>query len=209
AAGVIVLLLLGLGTIGLLASRGDQPTRKASGRPSTTPAPTSTSASPSPSPTSSSATPSSSPTQSQAGGAPAGFRTYTDPTGFSVAVPQGWQTSRSGTQVKFQDPSSNRYLLVDQTDQPKKDPKKDWERQEKSFAATHDNYRRISIETVSYRDYPAADWKYTYATQTRVTNRGFVTGGKGYALYMSGPQGTWAQSEQIFNQAAQSFAPAG
>jgi serine/threonine protein kinase len=140
--------------------------------------------------------------------APQGFTTYTDPTGFSLSVPEGWQRSQSGTRVKFSEPGTTRYLLVDQTDHPKKDPAKDWERQEESVSKRLPNYQRISIATVDYRDYPAADWQFTYATQTQVIDRGFVAGNKGYALYIQGPRESFGDSEQVFQQAADSFKPA-
>jgi eukaryotic-like serine/threonine-protein kinase len=140
--------------------------------------------------------------------ASSGFTSYTDPTGFSLDVPQGWQRSQSGTQVKFSEPGTTRYLLVDQTDHPKKDPAKDWEQQEKSVSKRLPNYQRISIETVDYRDYPAADWQFTYATQTQVIDRGFVAGNKGYALYIQGPQGNFTDSQQVFQRATDSFSPA-
>jgi hypothetical protein len=190
-AGLIVLLLLALGGIALMASRGDNSHSAGTEKTST-----------------SSASPGTTSSGPQTVKAAAGFRMHEDPTGFSVAVPAGWQTSRRGTQVKFTEPGTTRYLLVDQTDSPKGDPKADWERQEPSFASTHDNYHRIGIESVQYRDYPAADWTFTYATQTQVINRGFVAGNKGYALYLSGPRVGWSESEQIFSQAAESFQPA-
>jgi hypothetical protein len=206
---VIVLLLLGLVVVGALALRGDnQNPADSSGAKTTTSAPDSTPGTPSTAATEND-TPTASASASDSGTAPAGFHTYRDESGFSLAVPDGWLPSRSGTQVKFQDPTSLRYLLIDQTDQPKQDPKQDWEEQEKSFAPSHRNYKRISIESVPYRDYPAADWRYTWATQTQAVNRGFVAGDKGYALYVSGPRSTWAESEAVFKQAAKTFQPAG
>jgi serine/threonine protein kinase len=212
AAAVIVLLLLGLVVVGALALRGDnQNPPDSSGAKTTTSAPASTPGTPSTATTAATEndSPKASASAPDSGTAPAGFRTYRDESGFSLAVPDDWQPTRSGTQVKFQDPSSLRYLLIDQTDQPKQDPKQDWEEQEKSFAPSHRNYQRISIESVPYRDYPAADWRYTWATQTQAVNRGFVAGDKGYALYVSGPRSTWAESEAVFEQAAKTFQPAG
>jgi serine/threonine protein kinase len=140
--------------------------------------------------------------------APQGFTTYSDPTGFSLSVPEGWQRSQTGTRVKFSEPGTTRYLLVDQTDHPKTDPAKDWERQEESVRKRLPNYHRISIATVDYRDYPAADWQFTYATHTQVIDRGFVAGNKGYALYIQGPQESFDDSKQVFQEAADSFQPA-
>jgi hypothetical protein len=152
------------------------------------------------------ATQSQSPSQSQKGE----FRTYSDPTGFSIDVPRDWTVSHEGTQTRFTDPSEpTRHLLVDQTDHPKKDPKQDWEKQEKSVSERLPNYHRISIESVDYRDWPAADWTFTYGQHTEVVNRGFVTGSKGYAIYIQGPRDSFDQTLSVFDRATASFQPAG
>jgi hypothetical protein len=115
----------------------------------------------------------------------------------------------NGDQVDIREPGTTRFLRIAQTDRPKKDPKKDWERQEKSVSKRLENYQRVSIETVDYRGYPAADWEFTFATNTHVINRGFVAGPKGYAIYISSPEDSWDDSQQIFERATESFQPAG
>jgi serine/threonine protein kinase len=144
-------------------------------------------------------------------GAPAGFTTYEDDSGFSVAVPEGWSAEQnSATAVDLKDPSGTRFLRIDQTDTPKDDPKADWEAQEAARSGDFENYQRIRIEDVEYRGWPAADWEFTFGNNTHVLNRGFVPNeNKGYALYMSSPEDQWAESEQIFQTAAESFEPAG
>ena len=53
-------------------------------------------------------------------GAPAGFTTYEDESGFSVAVPEGWSAEQnSATAVDIKDPSGTRFLRIDQTDTPR------------------------------------------------------------------------------------------
>ena len=93
----------------------------------------------------------------------------------------------------------------------KKDPAKDWERQEKAVSARLPNYQRISIEPVDYNGWPAADWEFTFGNApTHVLNRGFVPNAShGYALYMSSPDSQWAESQSIFQTAAETFQPAG
>jgi len=144
------------------------------------------------------------------GGAPAGFTTYTDDSGFSVAVPEGWTAQRDGASVDLQDPSGTRFLRIDQTDSPKDDPAKDWESQEKSVSKRLENYQRVRIDSVEYNGWPAADWEFTFGNRTHVLNRGFVPNeNKGYALYMSSTEDEWPESLQIFQTAADSFVPAG
>ena len=144
-------------------------------------------------------------------GVPAGFTTYTDDSGFSVAVPEGWTAeASSSTAVDITDPSGTRFLRIDQTDSPKDDPKKDWESQEKSVEKRLDGYERVDIDEVDYNGWPAADWEFTFGNNTHVLNRGFVPNeNKGYALYLSSSEEQWGESLQIFQTAADSFVPAG
>jgi serine/threonine protein kinase len=210
AALLVLALSAGLGYVAL---RGDGGGANPSAKVSSS---ASTSSSPSPSPTTSSPSATKSRTSSpaartaSAGNAvPPGFTLRHDPTGFSVAVPDGWRAVRSGTHVDFREPGGSRYLRVDQTDRPKPDAKTDWENQEKSVSRRLPNYHRIRIDAVTYRDYNAADWEFTWGSgPTHVLNRGMNTGAKGYALYWSTPERQWDTSRAIFKVITNSFEPA-
>lgn len=143
--------------------------------------------------------------------APDGFTTYTDPIGFSVAVPEGWVAEDKGSYVDFSEPDGRRFLRVDSTDQPRPDPVADWETQEGSVSQTLSGYERIGIEEADYRDYPAADWEFTWEATNgtlHVLNRGFVAGDRGYALYWSVPEEQWEESLPYFDVFAETFQPA-
>jgi eukaryotic-like serine/threonine-protein kinase len=203
----LVLAALVLGVLVALAIRAANDGSPAATPPAKHPSTPSTTAS---RPTRSSPPPS---TSAPANGLPAGFHTYTDPTGFSVGVPDGWTAApSSATAVDFKDPDSSAFLRIDRTDQPKGDPKKDWEQQEKSVRKTLPGYHRISIESVDYRGWRAADWEFTFGTTslTHVLDRGFVTDpAHGYAIYLSTPDTEWDADQQAFQVAADSFMPAG
>jgi hypothetical protein len=145
-------------------------------------------------------------------GVPAGYTRYTDPSGFSVAVPVGWTKTRVRPgQLDFQDPSGSRYLRFGYTSMPHDDPKADWERLEPSVQQRLAGYHRISIEDVSYRGWPTADWQFTFGSsgQTRVIDRGFkVDESHGYAIYLSAPASDWQHSFTYFDVAARTFRPA-
>ncbi len=145
--------------------------------------------------------------------APDGFTTYEDPSGFTVAVPDGWEAEQSSaTAVDITEPGGSRFLRIDQTDSPKDDPEKDWKEQEKSVKERLPGYKKIDIDTVDYNGWPAADWEFTFGEDgtTHVLNRGFVPNeNKGYALYMSAPEEQWGDSQSIFQTAADTFQPAG
>lgn len=206
AALAVALLVIG-GLIVFALSSGDDPPPAAGPTPKGSTTQTATEAPTTPPPT-----PQETPTQTPPeDGVPAGFTLHADETGFSVAVPDGWTAQRrSATAVDFKDPTSGRYLRVDQTDAPGDDPKKDWEQQEKSVEKRLENYERVDIEEVDYNGWPAADWEFTFGSNTHVLNRGFVPNeNKGYALYMSSPEEQWDESMQLFQTIAASFSPAG
>jgi hypothetical protein len=142
---------------------------------------------------------------------PAGFTRHTDQTGFSLAVPSGWTVRRDGQRVYFREPGGSRFLLIDQSDQPKADPVADWRQQEQARRDGYADYRRIRIEAVDYFQ-KAADWEFTYATnggRQHVLNRGVVTSAhQAYGIYWSTPDSQWDASRQLFRTFTSSFRPA-
>lgn len=192
------------------------PSSSPSGRQSASPSP-SPSAAPSPqASTRPSASPKASPTSAPAGsGVPTGFVRYTDPTGFSLAVPAGWrktneQSSGDYGQVDFADPANGgRFLRFAHTTKPTPDPVADWKQQEKAARKNLPGYQRISIQAVSYRGFPTADWNFTFGSggaRTEVLDRGFkADASHGYAIYLSAPAGQWSASLPYFRTAASTF----
>ncbi len=177
----------------------------------TTPGPTHTTASPSAKPPVKTH-PVKKPKSKNPGSAPRGFRLYHDPSGFSVAVPVGWQRVRNGTRVDFRDPAGGRFLRIDQTDSPQPDPVADWRRQADYLSGRLTGYHTVSISKVDYRGYPAADWQFEFGgageRRIRVVDRGFTVDGHGYAIYWSVPAGQWASDLGYFHTFAQTFTPA-
>ncbi|MBO3745412.1 protein kinase [Streptosporangiaceae bacterium NEAU-GS5] len=149
---------------------------------------------------------------SSAAGAPEGWHTYKDSSGFSIALPKGWDArEHRGTSVTFRGPGTSGFLLIDQTSSPKKDAVKDWKNQEKSWKVRFPGYKRIKIEHVDYFD-EAADAEFTYRSgggRQHVINRGFVTGkDHGYAIYWSAPDDRWSKDLHYFETFTATFRPA-
>jgi tRNA A-37 threonylcarbamoyl transferase component Bud32 len=153
---------------------------------------------------------------SSAGGqaaVPAGYHMYQDPTGFSIAVPNGWNVSHQGHYVYLQPPSGGMFLLIDQSDHPQPDPLADWQQQEANRKGTYPGYHRIRLEAISYpQAEKAADWEFTYYRQgvlTHVLNRNVLANPThAYALYWSTPASDWDQSFRTFQVLASTFRPA-
>ena len=141
---------------------------------------------------------------------PAGFDRHTDPTGFSLAVPANWTVDRQGGRVYFREPGGARFLLIDQTDQPKPDPVADWRQQEAARKDGYDDYQRIRIEPVDYFE-KAADWEFTYGRgggRTHVNNRGFVVSShKAYGIWWQAPDSDWTDAWSDLQLVFQSFRP--
>jgi hypothetical protein len=144
---------------------------------------------------------------------PAGWHMYTDPTGFSVAVPESWTVSRRGSIVYFNEPSGGRLLGIDQTDRPQPDPVADWSGKEAYRVSRGDfpSYQRVRLEAVEYF-LKAADWEFTYASngvRLHVNNRGFITSPtQAYGMWWSTPDSQWAASLPDLQLIQASFRPA-
>ena len=147
-----------------------------------------------------------------AGGAPNGYRTYDDPTGFSVAIPAGWVVSTEATRRYFTDPQTGRVFHVDQTDQPQADPLEDWQNQEEGVSQRLPGYELIRIDPLNYRGWEAADWEFTYdgnSGRRHVINRNvLVSSSQAYALHWNVGASEWESSRDVFDVFARTFTPA-
>ncbi len=150
--------------------------------------------------------------QGSGGSAPAGFRTYTDPTGFSVALPQRWRVSREGSNVFVREPGTRVFLQIPQTTQPKPDALRDWQAQAASAPSRFPGYRQLRLERVDYKGWDAADWEFTWTPSggpLHVLNRNIrVSDRRAYALYWSVPAARWSELKPSFDAIAASFRPA-
>jgi eukaryotic-like serine/threonine-protein kinase len=145
---------------------------------------------------------------------PAGFTRYSDPTGFSIGMPAGWQVLHDGHLVYIRDPNGGRFLLIDQSNHPRPDPLADWRQQEAARISTYPGYHRIRLRTTQYpQAEQAADWEFTYYLNgqlTHVLNRNVLANADhAYALYWSTPASEWDASFYIFRDFAATFRPAG
>jgi predicted Ser/Thr protein kinase len=143
---------------------------------------------------------------------PDGWQIYHDPTGFSLAVPVGWNTERDGTILYFRDPGGGRVLGIDQSNQPKMDPVADWtnQRNHRVPAGDFPGYREIGIRPVSYF-VACADWEFTYdhgGGRTHAVNRGFVTSDhQAYGIWWSTPDSSWQDNLPNFDLITRTFQP--
>ncbi len=145
---------------------------------------------------------------------PAGFYRFTNSTGFSIGVPDGWQISHVGHYVYITDPDNGGiFLLIDQSDNPKPDPLADWEQQQASRESSYPDYHLIRLQSVNYpQAEKAADWEFTYdrsGVMVHILNRNVLANAHhAYALYWSTPESDWNAYFRYFQAFAATFRPA-
>jgi eukaryotic-like serine/threonine-protein kinase len=179
------------------------------------PAPAPTSAAPSPSALSPSAPAAAPPVSRPPSSAvalqpPDGWKRYTDPTGFSLFVPEGWTRSKEGTIVYFR--SKGRVLGIDQTRTPAPDPVADWKGKAEYRRGRGDfpGYRQVHIKEVDYFR-KAADWEFTFnrsSGRVHVNNRGFITAkNQAYGIWWETPDRSWNDTRDDLDLVFRSFEP--
>jgi hypothetical protein len=148
------------------------------------------------------------------GALPAGYYRFTNSTGFSIGVPDGWQIQHVGHYVYIIDPSNvGTFLLIDQSDTPQPNPLLDWEQQAANRASTYPDYHLVRLDSVSYpQAEKAADWEFTYVRDgilVHILNRNVLANAHhAYALYWSTPESDWNAFYHYFQAFAATFRPA-
>ncbi|MEU4164014.1 protein kinase [Actinoplanes sp. NPDC026670] len=141
---------------------------------------------------------------------PAGWVEYKDKTGFSLYVPAGWTRSKEGSIVYFR--GDGKILGIDQTDEPKSNPVKDWRTQADNRVSGGDfpQYAEVHIKAVDYF-LKAADWEFTFmrdGVRRHVNNRGTVVSeNRAYGIYWQTPDSEWSDSRDDLQLVFDSFVP--
>ncbi|MDX3111661.1 hypothetical protein PW035_63445, partial [Nonomuraea angiospora] len=230
AAAVAVVLVAAVGGyLGLRSAPDDLEPKKGASQ-ATVPTATASQASPSASPSASASaepsasqppSPTATPTpekekEEEKNPLPAGWKMYKDKKlGFSVGLPKGWDVlTRNGKQVRFRGPgaASNAYLMIEDGGKSSKDPYDDWKKQEPTLKRPFGGYKKLDIKRVKGFHKAAADWDFTWVTntgKTRVRNRGFITeNGRAYAIYWHTLRSHWKADYDFFEGFCATFEPA-
>jgi hypothetical protein len=149
------------------------------------------------------------------GGEPAeDLQTYSDPSGWSIEYPTGWEVepqSVDADSVDLADPAGGRYLRVDWTDQPGPDAMASLQAQSPSFGDQHDDYQEIQLAPTTFAGSDNAGlWEYSYAeggAALHAYNLQFVTsdGSHGFALNLQTTEEQWETSQDLWGAFMDSF----
>ncbi|AWW41185.1 serine/threonine protein kinase [Streptomyces cadmiisoli] len=154
-------------------------------------------------------------------GLPPGFRGYSSPEGFSVALPDGWRplstdrVSDLAYRVVLGAEDDPRTLAVTYSERVGTDPVAVWRDDvEPDLKQQADDYRRVGgIQATMYRGREAADMQWLAdvdGTRVRTFGRGFLIGdGRGYSLRWTTPADEWeaAENRQALDTFLRTFRP--
>ena len=180
-------------------SSGTSSTSAASTEPSTSPSPTATSPSPSASPSPTVEGTSRPPTL------PPG--THREAGGFAWATPTGWRRDlKTGAEVHYTSPDGTQEL-VGKSSLARGDLMETWEASERS-AHQGQSYRKIRLDRMTFRGYPAVSWEYTFTLKGvpwHARLLGFDEDGKSYQINTWYQPGVETQALKTYGKVKNSF----
>ncbi|MFC9299541.1 hypothetical protein ACFTWH_34805 [Streptomyces sp. NPDC057011] len=195
--------------------RDDEPVREAHG--TMTPSATATAPTGSGAPTkSASKSPSPSPSTSTSAspGASGGHRTLTDPKGFTIAVPDGWNREESGAGVFYRSPDRTALIQVFRVAEPELSPLDAVQGASTDLRARTPNYTEVRVGEVSGGS-GAAELVYEYdSAESNGRRRGvervlFAQDGNKWAVLVAGPAAEWSRTQEHLAAALADFRPGG
>jgi serine/threonine protein kinase len=140
-----------------------------------------------------------------------GWRYYTQESGFSVLVRDGWQQLRNGTRVEFHELESRTLLAVDALGKPAADLLANARAAEAAARRTgrYPDYKPVHLREVDYRARAVdREWTYLHAGGTRMqaSSRTFVAeDGQAYTIDWTTPADAWASGQNTIALILESF----
>jgi serine/threonine protein kinase len=143
----------------------------------------------------------------------ADYSYFTGPTGFHLAVPDGWTYQTIGTTICFRDPTGGRYLSIDPARNPAGDPVQACRTEAKTLVASGalPAYELVGINKVPLQA-RAADWEYRYRgpgdVPMHAMTRWFSQDGEAFALGWATREFDWQINLSIFAMMKSTFSVA-
>lgn len=140
----------------------------------------------------------------------AGYSYFTGPTGFRLAVPNGWTYQTIGTTICFRDQTGGRYLSIDPARNPAGDPVQACRAEAKTLVASGalPAYKLVGISKVPLQA-RAADWEYKYQGPGKVSmhamTRWFSQDGEAFALGWATREFDWQINLSVFAMMKSTF----
>ncbi|WP_055565950.1 hypothetical protein [Streptomyces atriruber] len=144
---------------------------------------------------------------------PTGYRTVTDPAGFSLSLPGGFTRSPEPPRVYYYSTGKTYRVGIHPQAKDPDGPLAVMRRAHEDGPSDYPGYRGGSVTETTHNGHPAALWVFTWDGTAadggpRVTyDISWDEGGKMYDLWVSAPAGKQATGKRHFDKAVESFAP--
>jgi serine/threonine protein kinase len=196
---------------------GDTPTSSA---PHSAPAPprptksaTPTTSAPTPTPTPTVTVTSSGVVSPASRKAPSGYRLAQDPTGFSLAVPEGFTREAQGERTFYLSEGGTFRLGIKATDPEPDGPTAVMRRAAAKGPSTNPGYHDGRVTGTTHNGYPAALWEFSWGGFTKAEGARHTydlcwdQDGRMYDVWVSAPVGKVTEAREYFDVAVDTFAP--
>lgn len=202
AVALVAALLGGGGVFGVLKFTGDGDTGKDAGADKNASVPDQQN-------------PAGDPRVQEPAGPPAGWTEVTDPTGFTLFVPEGWTRQMDGNQIDYTPDNGKHFIRIAADTTPDyRDAYAhllDLEKQVQKRA----DYKRLVLKPNTFRDsVRSALWEFTYtekgthAGPRRAIEQMYIAPDETeYAIYMSSPAADWSTTRQQFDTVLTGWKP--
>ncbi|MCX4626586.1 serine/threonine-protein kinase [Streptomyces sp. NBC_01443] len=147
--------------------------------------------------------------------APAGYRSVSDPAGFSLAVPDGFQRSTDDERVFYVSPDGVFRIGVKVKPAVSDGPVAVMRLSHANGPATNPGYRDGTVVPTTHNGLPAALWEFTWNGFTAAEGARHTfdvcwdENGRMYDVWVSAPVGRLAEARSHFDAALDSFVPGG
>ncbi|OLR91361.1 hypothetical protein BJP25_26595 [Actinokineospora bangkokensis] len=137
---------------------------------------------------------------------PAGYQRVSGPNGLVTAIPQGWVVTRSSGPAAMQatDPTDPaRYVRYGGAPAPAAGLLESHLDYERTFAAAHPGFVRLSLGTTTYHGTQAVDWEFEHdlagGGRRHAHSMYWRSGGVEFFIYAAAPAARWAETEPVYD----------
>ncbi|MFD9910122.1 protein kinase [Streptomyces sp. NPDC059063] len=142
------------------------------------------------------------------GGIPADWVRVRDVEGFSLMLPKGWTRRVDGSQIDYTPDNGRHFVRISVDRSPDFDTPYAHQLDLEKQVSDLPKYRRLHLNSNSFRDRPGALWEFSWTAGASDTTRGprraieqgYVSReGVEYMIYMSGPEESWDKTRSQFD----------
>ncbi|MFE1881209.1 serine/threonine protein phosphatase [Streptomyces diastatochromogenes] len=134
--------------------------------------------------------------------------------GVSFPVPDGWKAGRrTDDELTYTDRSGLAGITIGTVAPAGPNPVAHFRDIEANTKVNYSTYRRLRLQTTSFRGQPAAVWEFTFKGRVRLfraIDLGYGReGGREYDIYLSAPDAQWDACRPVFDHVRDGFTTTG